>query len=270
MLDEHLVNRDEIGAVVAVTITPDHFVPHVSSIIQGRCGLPRDVLCVDISQGCAGFIMGLAQSFMILEHMDDRKVLLFNTDVLSHKVSKRDRNSYPLIGDAAAVTVVQNRKEAKDAYFNIYMDGSLRDALIIPAGGSRLPSSPDTAKVSDDGGGNFRSLDNMRMDGMEVFNFVQTEVPGLIDETLTCAGVSKDEVDWYLFHQPNRFMLEKLADRAGIPREKVFMNIVENYGNPSSASIPLAVAHNLGEDILENVYTCCLCAFGGGLARGPS
>ncbi|GHV55853.1 3-oxoacyl-[acyl-carrier-protein] synthase 3 [Synergistales bacterium] len=268
LINEKIIDPGEIGAIIAVTITPDYFVPHVSNIIQGRCGLQNDVLCVDISQGCAGFIIGLSHAFMLLEHLGGKKVLLFNADVLSHKVSKRDRNSYPLIGDMATVTLVENSRGARDIFFNIYMDGSRGSALIIPAGGSRLPCSQLTAEMRDDGEGNFRSLDNMKMDGFEVFNFVQREVPRMVGETLGYAGVNKEEVDWYLFHQPNKFMLQKLADSIGVPREKVFMNIVENYGNPSGASIPAVIAHNLSEDIGREKYLCCLAAFGGGLAWG--
>ena len=260
------VRKEDIGAIVVVTITPDHFVPHVSNIVQARLDLPHDILCIDISQGCTGFLMGLMQAFLLLDIMPNKKVVVINADVLSKKVSKQDRNSYPLIGDAATITVVESDKKACDIHFNIYMDGSRGDALIIPAGGSRLPSNEQTAAVQESGDGNFRSLDNLKMDGTAVFNFVQTDVPPLIEEILEYSGNHKDDIDWFLFHQPNKFMLQKLADRIGVPRDKVLMNIVENYGNPSGASIPLTIVHNLSNDLLTNKRKCCLSAFGAGLS----
>jgi 3-oxoacyl-[acyl-carrier-protein] synthase III len=174
-----------------------------------------------------------------------------------------------LIGDAAGVTVVENDYNAKDIHFNMYNDGSRREALIIPAGGSRLPSSSETTIVEDlDDDGNLRSLDNLRMDGSEVFTFVQTEVPMLIEETLTFADQDKDHIDWFLFHQPNKFMLKKLAEKLGIPYEKIPMNVVENFGNSSGASIPIDIVHNLGSSVVDNKYSCCLAAFGSGLTWG--
>jgi len=103
------------------------------------------------------------------------------------------------------------------------------------------------------------------MNGTAVFNFVQADVPPMIEDTLAFAELAKEDVEWYLFHQPNRFMLQKLADRTGIPREKVPMNIVENYGNPSGASIPVVIAHNLSTQMIESKSMCCLSAFGAGL-----
>lgn len=269
MLDKDLVKKDEIGAVVVVTTTPDHFIPHVSNIIQGECGLDNHVICTDVSQGCAAFLHGLMQAFMLLEHLEDKKVVVFTVDTLSKKVSKKDRNSYPLIGDAAGITIVENDSSSKDICFNLYNDGSRREALIIPAGGSRLACSVDTALMEDvDNDGNLRSLDNLKMDGSEVFSFVQTEVPPLIEETLEFSGQNKEDIEWYLFHQPNKFMLKKLAEKLEIPYEKMPMNIVENFGNPSGASIPINIVHNLGKKLLDNTYNCCLSAFGSGLTWG--
>lgn len=269
MLQKGLVKRGEIGAIVVVTTTPDYLIPTVSNIIQGECGLNNDVLCIDLSQGCAGFLHGLMQSFMLLEHLSKKKVVLFTVDTLSKKVSLKDRNSYPLIGDAAGITIIENDEDAKDIYFNLYNNGAERDALIIPAGGSRMPCTAETAIMRDvDNDGNLRSLDNLKMNGSEVFTFVQTEVPPVIEETLKYSGQSKEEIDWYLFHQPNKFMLRKLAEKLGVPYEKVPMNIVENFGNPSGASIPINIVHNLGQTVIGNTYNCCLSAFGSGLAWG--
>lgn len=269
ILQKGLVKRDEIGAIVVVTTTPDYLIPTVSNIIQGECGLDNDVICIDISQGCVAFLLGLMQSFMLLEHLGKKKVVLFTVDTLSKKVSLKDRNSYPLIGDAAGITIIENEANTKNIYFNFYNNGTQRDALIIPAGGSRMPCSAETAIMRDvDNDGNLRSLDNLKMNGTEVFTFVQTEVPPLIEETLKYSGQSKDDIDWYLFHQPNKFMLKKLAEKLGVPYEKVPMNIVENFGNPSGASIPINIVHNLGQAVVDNTFNCCLSAFGSGLAWG--
>lgn len=267
MLQNGWITHEEIGAVIVVTLCPDHFVPHISNIVQAKCGLDTDVLCMDIAQGCCGFILGLMQSFMILEHMADRKVVLINGDVLSHKISRRDRNDFPLIGDATTITIVENA-ENDDIYFEMHNDGSRGDALIIPAGGFKMPCTPETAEMRDQGDGNFRALDHMHMDGSSVFNFVQTEVPPMLAAAFERTGISVEDTDWFFFHQPNKFMLQKLSEKAGLPEEKLPMNLVEHFGNPSGASIPLTAIYNCSSELLGKNNRCCLSAFGSGLAWG--
>ena len=267
MLDNQWIDREEVGAVVVATLCPDHFVPHISSIIQAECGFDTDIICMDIAQGCCGFILGLMQSFMLLDHLDNKKVLLVNGDVLSHKVSKKDRNDFPLIGDATTVSIVENGGD-QNIYFEMHNDGTRGKALIIPAGGFRMPSTPETSTMHDQEDGNFRSLDNMHMDGSEVFNFVQIEIPPMIESALSRNNKTVGDIDLFLFHQPNKFMLQKLAQKAGIPEEKLPMNLVENFGNPSGASIPLTAIFNCKKELIEQDNYCCLSAFGSGLAWG--
>ena len=268
MLDNNWIKKDDIGAVIVVSLCPDHFVPHISNIIHGELGLSSDVFCMDIPQGCCGYLMGLFQSFMLIDHMTDKKVLLVNGDVLSHIVSHRDRNDFPLIGDAATITVVERSEEENDIYFELNSDGTQREALIVPAGGFRMPANDETSEMKDQGDGNYRSLNNLHMDGTAIFNFVQTKVPEMIKSALARNALSVDDIDYYFFHQPNRFMLIKLAERIGIPEDKIPVNLVENYGNPSGCSIPLVMALNASEALMRDTYRCCLSAFGSGLAWG--
>jgi 3-oxoacyl-[acyl-carrier-protein] synthase-3 len=202
---------------------------------------------------------------MLLDQDEIKKVVLLNADVLSRKVSKRDRNSNPLIGDGASVTIVEKSAEDSEIYGNIKMNGTGYDSLIIPAGGFKTPSTPETAKLYEDSAGNFRSLDNLVMKGDEVFNFIQREVPTMIEQLLQYAGRQKENVDYFFMHQPNKFILNKLADKLQVPREKMPSNIVEHFGNASGVSIPTAITFNLGESLKEGSYLICLAGFGVGL-----
>ena len=268
LFENNLLRREDVDALLLVTQSPDHFMPATSSIIQGKVGLGTDTFCMDINQGCCGFVVGLIEAFMLLEQESINKVVLLNADVLSRKVSKRDRNSNPLIGDAATITIVEKSMEPVVIHGLLKMDGTSADALMIPAGGFRLPASDDTRQMVEDEAGNFRSQDNLVMKGDEVFNFVQREVPPMIENLLHVAGSSKDRVDWYMFHQPNRFMLHKLADKLGIPREKMPSNIVENFGNASGATIPTNIGFNLEDRLMREQYVFCLAGFGVGLTWG--
>ncbi|MBQ8989053.1 MAG: ketoacyl-ACP synthase III [Prevotella sp.] len=265
LFENNLLDKDEIDALLFVSQSPDYFLPPTSNLIQGHFGLKHDMICMDINQGCAGFEIGLIQAFMLLEQEAVNKVVLMNADVLSSKVSIHDRNSKPLIGDAASITIVEKTKDQEEIHVAVKMDGTGAKALMIPAGGFRMPCSEETAIEHEDEAGNFRSLNNLVMQGDDVFNFVQREVPPMIQDLLARANLTTEDIDWYMFHQPNKFMLQKLADAIGVPYEKMPSNIVENFGNASGVTVPTCISYNLGEKLEQETYNMCLAGFGVGL-----
>lgn len=265
LFDNNMLIKDDIDALLFVSQSPDYYMPPTSNLIHGQFGLKQDCLCMDINQGCAGFELGLIQAFMLLEQPAIKKVVLLNADVLSSKVSDQDRNSKPLIGDAAAITIVEKCKEENPIHANIKMDGTGAMVLNIPAGGFRMPCTPETAVMEQDAAGNFRSKNHLVMQGDEVFNFVQREVPPMIEHLFEQSGVDRNEVDWYMFHQPNKFMLHKLADKLGIPHEKMPANIVENFGNASGVTVPTCISYNLGDQLVNGMMRLCMAGFGVGL-----
>lgn len=265
LFDNNLLNKDDIDALLFVSQSADYYMPPTSNLIHGHFGLKHDCLCMDINQGCAGFEVGLLQAFMLLEQPAIKKVVLMNADVLSSKVSDQDRNSKPLVGDAAAITIVEKCEEENLIHANIKMDGTGAMVLNIPAGGFRMPSTPETAVMEQDAAGNFRSKNNLVMQGDDVFNFVQREVPPMIEHLYEQSGVDRNEVDWYMFHQPNKFMLHKLADKLGIPHEKMPANIVENFGNASGVTVPTCISYNLGDQLVSGKKKLCMAGFGVGL-----
>ncbi len=265
LFDNGALDKDSIDALLFVSQSPDYYMPPTSNIIQGHFAMKHDMICLDLNQGCAGFEIGLIQAFMLLEQESINKVILMNADVLSPKVSKRDRNSNPLIGDAASITIVEKSDDNAPIYCSVNMDGTGAFALTIPAGGFRKPCTAETSVMKEDETGNLRSEDNLVMQGDNVFNFVQREVPPMIESILSKAKLAPDDVDWYMFHQPNRFMLNKLADKIGVSREKMPSNIVENFGNSSGVTVPINICFNIGENLVNNIYKICLAGFGVGL-----
>lgn len=260
-----LLERDGFDALILATQSPDYFVPPTSNVIQGRLGINQDVLCMDINQACAGFVLGLMQAFLLLEQESVRKVVLINADVLSRKTSPKDRSNWPLVGDAASITIVERDSTDSVIHANLKMDGSRHEALIIPAGGFRMPCTTETAVLEDEGDNNLRAKDHLHMNGSDVFNFVQMEVPPMIESLLDTAGVTKESVDYFLFHQPNRFMLEKLADKMEIPYNKMPSNVVEHFGNSGGTTLPIAITFNLSEQLKAGHCYACLAGFGAGL-----
>ena len=265
LFDNNLLNKDDIDALLFVSQSPDYFLPPTSNLVHGHFGLKQDCLCMDINQGCAGFELGVIQACFLLEQPSINKVVLLNADVLSPKVSPQDRNSKPLVGDAGAITIVEKCDEENPIYANIKMDGTGAMVINIPAGGFRVPCTPETAVMEQDVAGNYRSKDNLVMQGDDVFNFVQREVPPMIEHLYEQSGVDRNGVDWYMFHQPNKFMLHKLADKLGIPHEKMPANIVENFGNASGVTVPTCISYNLGDQLVNGKMRLCMAGFGVGL-----
>jgi 3-oxoacyl-[acyl-carrier-protein] synthase-3 len=268
LFSQNLLRKNEIKAIVFVSQTPDHFMPPTSTILHGKLKLSREVLCFDINQGCTGYLYGLLQSFILLEIIGRGKVILLTGDTLSRRTCPKDRNIYPLIGDAAAITVIENKDDKGEIFMNLFTDGSRSEWLIIPAGAFRLPSTEETRKVKVLPDGNQRSEEDFCMNGAGIFTFTQTDVPIAIQELFQFASMKMSDIDYFMFHQPNRFMLEKLAQKLGIPVQKMPNNLVEKFGNSSSASIPVITCYHIGNLLLSKMLKICMAGFGVGLTWG--
>jgi len=237
--------------------------------LHGKLKLGREVFCLDINQGCTGYLYGLLQAFLLLQLSNDiGKVVILNGDTLSRCSCPNDRNIYPMVGDAGTVTIVENTDNDTELFMNLRMDGTRSDSLIIPAGAFRMPSTDSTREVIVLPDGNQRSDEHFYMNGSAVFIFTQTDVPKTINELFEFSSMSMDEIDYFMFHQPNRFMLEKLAHKLGINKEKMPSNIVETFGNSSSATIPVNICYNIGQPLLEKKLRICMSGFGVGLSWG--
>ncbi|MDE6886352.1 MAG: hypothetical protein K2P17_04895 [Helicobacteraceae bacterium] len=265
LFENNIVDKDDIDVLIYITQSPDYFVPQTSTIIQDKAGLKNDILCFDLNQGCAGFVQGLFQSFFMLENSNINKIAIANSDILSKKVNKKDRNSYPLVGDGGSITIVSKSNVENNIYCYNKTFGKDALAINIPAGGFKLPSSEDTRKEVESQDGNIRSLDNLVMQGASVFSFVQEYVPSMIDSLLKISNNNKEDIDYYIFHQPNKFMLQKLADKLQIPYSKMPNNIVENFGNGSGITIPLNLCFNLQNILKHKSQKICFGGFGVGL-----
>jgi 3-oxoacyl-[acyl-carrier-protein] synthase-3 len=264
LFERGVLRREEIGALIFVTQTPDYFLPPTSNVLQSLLGLDRDVFCLDVNQGCAGFVVGLMQAFLLLDQPGMRKALILNGDTASKQLSPRNRVSYPLAGDAGSVTVVE-RGDGGPITMDVKMDGARHQALIVRAGAFRKPSTPQTREEREIEDGVVRSEEQIEMDGAAVFSFTMGSVPPQIAAVLEAASMSQTDVDAYLFHQPNEFILKQLADKMGIPEERLPSNIVSIYGNCSSVSIPLNIAHNYGDRLARESMRVCFSGFGVGL-----
>tara|TARA_B100000787_G_scaffold107601_1_gene79918 strand:- start:2026 stop:3069 length:1044 start_codon:yes stop_codon:yes gene_type:complete len=240
-------NYDDIGFLIFVTQTPDHRQPCNAAILHGRLNLDSSVGAFDVNLGCSGYVYGLYVASTMIASLG-KKVLLVVGDTISKEVNPMDRSSSILFGDAASATLISSRVSA-DMYFDLASDGAGYQSIIISAGGARQPSTDQTAINIEDEEGNVRSLNDLKMVGGEVFNFAVRTEPKAIKKLLEFSGKVVDEIDYFFFHQANKYILKTIAKRLKIPAIKVPDSIISNYGNQSSASIPCAinVTMNAGE-----------------------
>lgn len=270
LIEQNVIKADEVGAIIVTSTSPDYFIPPTSNIIQGHFGISHDCVCIDVSQGCCGYSVGLTYSFMTLEHLaPGKKVLLVCGDMMSQKIGTRDRASRPIIGDAVTISVVENCENGKEVYCCLKNEGENGMAINIPAGGNKLPCSAETSVEVEDEAGNWRSQEQFFMEGDLVFNFVINDTPVLIDELLAYANVKKESIDYFVCHQPNAFMLKKLAEKVEVSQEKMPNDIVAIYGNSNSATIPVTLCHHYAEMYEGKEQNKLMFAsFGSGLALG--
>ena len=256
------VKKDEIGAVIFVTLTPDCLMPNNSTYAQYLLGLDKDVATLDINHACPGYVFGLWNAALIAKNMQ-KKVLLLDGDINSKYVSPWDKSTALLFGDAGTATVISPDDNAPDWHFTFMSDGSNREAIMVRLG-MRYPIKEEYLqyKTWEDGGK--RRFIDMEMNGRAVFDYVVDVVPEIanafMEELETCA----EEYEKLVLHQANHFMLKKLAKAIGFDHKTQMPICMNKYGNTSSVSIPLTIASELSEPT-DHIF---MIGMGAGLASG--
>jgi 3-oxoacyl-[acyl-carrier-protein] synthase-3 len=236
--------RDTIDAVVFVSQTPDYVCPATACVLQHRLGLSSGCAAFDVNLGCSGYVYGLFLLGSFFRGGGFRRALLLVGDTSSRTSSPLDRSVAPLFGDAGAATALELDPGASYIDFVLGTNGAGARHLNMPAGAFRHPHGPETTQVTEREGGNRRSDEHTFMNGAEVFTFTLGAIPPLIRETLALRGWAANDVDAYVFHQASAFMLKNLQRACGLSAERFVIGL-EEYGNTSSASIPLAIVDRL-------------------------
>lgn len=261
LIEQMDIVKDDIDGLIFVSQTNDYILPQTSNVLQSRLGLNENVFCLDIRLGCSGYVVGLFQASLLIESGACKNVLLLAGDTTSKIINPKDKSLRMVFGDAGSATIIASGSDCIG--FKIHNKGSGFSELIIPAGGFRKPISSLTSNENTDQDGNVRSDNDLYMNGTEIFNFAINKVPSLIDGLLKIAKWSKTEVDLFLFHQANNFMVEYLKRKLKIITEKVPLG-VENYGNTGPCSIPLLLSHISGKQFSSDKVI--MCGFGVGLS----
>ena len=265
-------SKEDIDILIFVSQTSDYILPATSNLLQNRLGLTQDCFCLDISLGCSGYIYGLSLVSSLLQNNRFKKALLLVGDTISTYTSKNDKSVYPLFGDAGTATAIEfDQLSNFKWFFDIGTDGSGGDAIKIESGGSRHRTNKDSFELQDlnlqDIAIGKRSSVDLKLEGIDVFNFAIKKAPNSILNILKYATVPIDIVDYFFLHQANLFMNETIRKKIKVNKEKV-PNSIQNFGNTNGASIPLTIVQAFKDSKVTKELTVLMCGFGVGLSWG--
>ena len=261
LFEEYNIDAKTIDFVLLCTQSPDYFLPTSACIIQDKLGIPTQTGALDFNLGCSGFVYGLALAKGLVTGGIARNVLLLTAETYSKFIHPRDKGNRTIFGDAATATLISDNGFAEIMDFSLGTDGSGFEKLIVKNGGLRNP-----AKMNDlqfDESGNPSSSDHLYMDGSEIFNFTLEMVPVLVDQTLEKNEINKEDIDLFVFHQANKYMLNFLRKKIKIPEEK-FYHYMDNVGNTVSSTIPIALYEAMKDKSITARQKVLLAGFGVG------
>lgn len=259
----------DIDFVLLCTQSPDYFLPTTACLVQHRLGIPTTAGALDFNLGCSGFVYGLALAQGLIACGNARNVLLLTAETYSKFLHPADKSVRTLFGDAAAATLVTAAPAAALGPFVFGTDGKGAEQLIVPTGGMRAPRTAESAVEYTDGSGNVRSRDHLFMDGGEIFAFTLNAVPKAVRQLLDRTGLTLDQIDLFVFHQANQYMLETLRKQLKIAPERFYIHLKE-CGNTVSSTIPIALAEASRDGALRPGQRVMLVGFGVGLSWGAA
>lgn len=257
----------DVELLIFVSQSPDYFLPATSIILQSRLGLPKTALSFDINLGCSGYVYGLSVVGSIMSSSGIKKALLLSGDVSTVSVSPHDKSAYPLFGDAGTATALEFTPGAAPIFFNLQSKGEGYEAIMIPDGACRNPLTDESYKMEEKEKGVVRSRKNLWLNGLDVFNFSVTEVPPNIKATLQFASTDFTGIDFFVMHQANLLLNETIRKVLQVDAAKAPYSL-HDYGNTSSASIPLTMVTAIAGALKQKQNTLLLTGFGVGLSWG--
>lgn len=259
--------KKEVDCLFYVSTSRDFIAPQTSCILQDRLGLRTDCFVMDLPLGCSGWVYGMSVIGSMMSNGGFRKGLLIAAETNTKNRSMKDRTVRPLFGDAATVTALEYDENAEPMYFKFGVDGSGYQAVWAKYGGTKFPADVQAVTEVEVEPGIIRKGTDMVVNGMDVFAFAIKTPPKAIKEFMEGRNLSVEDIDLLLLHQANKFIDEKIRKLLKFPLEKVPYSLQE-YGNVTSASIPLTLVTQCKEALEQGKNHILACGFGVGLAWG--
>jgi 3-oxoacyl-[acyl-carrier-protein] synthase-3 len=259
-------NKEDIDFVLLCTQSPDYFLPTSACLMQELLGLRTNIGALDFNLGCSGFIYGLALSKGLISSGVAKCILLVMAETYSKHIHYGDKSNKSIFGDAAAAVLIEKCDKEQIGEFVLGTDGRGKDNLIVHNGGMRNRYSKENHQI-ESSDGNMIDPNYLYMNGPEIFNFTINSVPSLVTETLALNKTDFNSIDFVIFHQANKYILEYLRKKIKIPPEKFFMDM-EETGNTVSATIPVAILSATNKGLVKPGDKILLTGFGVGYSWG--
>jgi 3-oxoacyl-[acyl-carrier-protein] synthase-3 len=261
LFEKYTIDPKTIDFLLLCTQSPDYFLPSTSCIVQEKLGLKTSCGAFDFNLGCSGYIYGLGVAKGLIETNQATHVLLVTSETYTEHIAKNDRSNLSIFGDAAAATLISSSDKECLHSFVFGTDGKGADKLIVRNGAMRHPRTIQGAS------GEVDEENYLHMDGPEIFSFTLLRVPEVVHQTLAKANLSLNQIDLFVFHQANKFMLEHIRKKIGIDADRFCFSMSE-VGNTVSSTIPIALAKAIDEGRLYSGMKALLVGFGVGYSWG--
>lgn len=261
---EYGISPSEIDFVLLCTQSPDHFLPSTACILQHRLGIPTSAGAYDYDLGCSGCIYGMATAKGLLAAGLAKNVLLLTSETYTKYLHPQDKSNRSIFGDGAAACLISKEKGfAEIGDFVFGTDGSGAENLMVKSFGARQRMASGIESTDDDG--HIRRDDYLYMNGSAIFNFTLDTVPAMIADLMQKSGLQKSDIDYYIFHQANKYMLNTIRKVCGIEKDKFYINL-EHTGNTVSPTILIGLKDCLENGTVHSGQKIMVCGFGVGLS----
>lgn len=268
LFKDYAIDKKDIDFVILCTQSPDYFLPTTACIIQDKLGLSKNIGALDFNLGCSGFVYGLALANGLIVSNAAKNVLLITSETYSKYLNVKDKHNRSIFGDAAAACLVSSELSlAKIKKFTFGTDGSGAKNLIVKNGASKNPLKNGIDYVNDKG--YMINDNNLFMNGQEIFKFTSNSLPKLINDCLEENSLKLNEIDLFVFHQANKYMLNYIRRKINIPEEKFFI-FLENIGNTVSSTIPIAISAAIKSKRIKKGMKVLIAGFGVGYSSGAT
>ena len=263
LFDEYHVNPKEIDFVMLCTQSPDYFLPSTACVLQNRLGIPKNSGAFDYNLGCSGCVYGLALAKGLILAGIARNILLLTSETYNKYLHPQDKSNRSIFGDGAAACLISSDGMAEIGDFVMGTDGNGAENLIVKTGASRYKNR--TGYSDEDDEGHLRYDDYLYMNGGAIFNFTLDAVPLMLKQVLEKNAIKKEEIDYFVFHQANKFMLNTIRKVCVLPKEKYYINLSET-GNTVSSTILIGLKDCLTNEIIHKDMQVMIAGFGVGLS----
>lgn len=263
LFTEHDIERNDVDFILLCTQSPDYFLPSTACILQDKLGLRQDIGAFDFNLGCSGFVYGLSVAKGLIAAGIAKNVLLLTSETYTKYLHPKDKGNRTIFGDAASATLVSTIGFAEIGDFVLGTDGAGYEQLIVRTGAARTPQTLNDIQYDENN--NPTSSDHLFMNGPDIFTFTIERVPTMVRSLLEKSGLTKDNINLFIPHQANLYILEFLRKKMKIEKEKYYINLA-NFGNTVSSTIPIALCEARKEDRLQG--NVLLAGFGVGLSWG--